>query len=300
MREIKALLPFAKPFKWWILLATFCMILVTSMNLAGPWAIRSLIATVTEGVEGQAGIEQVTFLALLVIGIYVIRAVSRFGTEYISHYAAWNMLENIRHYLYGHLQRLSLRFYSDKQTGELMSRVINDTRNFEVLLAHAIPTVVVNGVMFIGVSLILFYMNVTLALYTLIPIPFLAWLVLKFSKISRPRFRKAQERIGEVNALLQDNFSGIREIKAFTKEESVSKSTAKTLGLYTRAILDALRLSNAFHPGIEFVSSIGTVIVIFFGGRLGPSGRGSPGRPGRFLFVLKYLLPANCCPGEDQ
>ncbi len=272
MREIKALLPYAKPFKWWILLATFCMILVTSMNLAGPWAIRSLIATVTEGVEGQAGIEQVTFLALLVIGIYVIRAVSRFGTEYISHYAAWNMLENIRHYLYGHLQRLSLRFYSDKQTGELMSRVINDTRNFEVLLAHAIPTVVVNGVMFIGVSLILFYMNVTLALYTLIPIPFLAWLVLKFSKISRPRFRKAQERIGEVNALLQDNFSGIREIKAFTKEESVSKSTAKTLGLYTRAILDALRLSNAFHPGIEFVSSIGTVIVIFFGGRLALQG----------------------------
>ncbi len=273
MREIKALLPFAKPYKWWIILATFCMILVTSMNLAGPWAIRSLIGTVTEGVESQRGLDQVTFLAIMVILIYLVRAISRFGTEYISHYAAWNMLENIRHYLYGHLQKLSLRFYSDKQTGELMSRVIDDTRNFEVLLAHAIPTVVVNGVMFVGVSLILFYMNLTLALYTLIPVPFLAWLVLKFSKISRPRFRKAQERIGEVNALLQDNFSGIREIKAFTKEELVSKRTEKSLASYTRAILDALRLSNAFHPGIEFVSSIGTVIVIFFGGRLALQGQ---------------------------
>ncbi len=153
-----------------------------------------------------------------------------------------------------------------------MSRVIEDTRNFEVLLAHAIPTIVVNGVMFIGVSAILFHMNLTLALYTLIPIPLLAWLVLKFSKMSRPRFRRAQEHIGEVNALLQDNFSGIREIKAFNREEQASQETRTNLASFTRSMLDALRLSNAFHPGIEFVSSLGNVIVIFFGGRLALQG----------------------------
>lgn len=272
MKEIKALLPFARPFKFWILLATICMIVVTAMNLAGPWAIRSLIATVTEGIDSSGGFSEVTFLALLVIGIYIIRAFSRFGTDYISHYAAWHMLERIRHYLYCHLQKMSLRFYSNRQTGELMSRVIEDTRNFEVLLAHAIPTIVVNGVMFIGVSAILFHMNLTLALYTLIPIPLLAWLVLKFSKMSRPRFRRAQEHIGEVNALLQDNFSGIREIKAFNREEQASQETRTNLASFTRSMLDALRLSNAFHPGIEFVSSLGNVIVIFFGGRLALQG----------------------------
>ena len=272
MKEIKALLPFAKPFKLWIFLATLCMILVTATSLAGPWAIRSLIQTVTEGVGGQGDFSQVSMLALAVIGIYIIRAFARFGTDYISHYAAWKMLKSIRQHMYDHLQKLSLRYFSNKQTGDLMSRVINDTRNFEVLLAHAIPTIVVNAVMLIGVTAILFYMNPSLALYTLIPMPILALMVLKFSKISRPLFRKAQEKIGEVNAILQDNFSGIKEIKSFTQEEFESQKTGVSLEAQTNTMLRALKLSNAFHPGIEFVSGIGTVIVIFFGGRLALGG----------------------------
>lgn len=268
MKEIKALLPFAVPYLGWIALATICMLLVTSMNLAGPWAIRNLILTVTEGVEGQGDYSQVSTLALLVIIIYIARAIAKFGTDYISHHAAWNMVKAIRQDMYDKMQRLSLRYFSDKPTGELMSRVINDTRNFEVLLAHAIPTIVVNGVMLVGVFAILFAMNATLALYTLIPVPVLVWMVVKFSKISRPLFRKNQEKVGELNAILQDNISGIKEIKAFTQEEYESKRTEASLAAQTKAMLRALLLTNAFHPGIEFISSIGTIIVIFFGGRL--------------------------------
>lgn len=266
MKELRAILPFAKPYKWWLVAATLCMLLVTGASLAGPWAIRSLIRTVTEGVA--VDFTHINRLAVLVVGIYMVRAISKFGTDYISHCAAWNMVRDIRHRMYDSLQRLSLRFFSDKQTGELMSRVINDTRTFEVLLAHAIPTVVVNGIMLIGVFAILAQLNLTLALLTLIPVPLLAWMVLKFSKISRPLFRKNQEKVGEVNAILQDNFSGIKEIKAFTQEERESQRTGRALAEQTVAMLRALKVTNAFHPGIEFVSSLGTVIVIFFGGRL--------------------------------
>jgi ATP-binding cassette subfamily B protein len=266
VKELRAILPFAKPYKWWLVAATLCMLLVTGASLAGPWAIRSLIRTVTEGVA--VDFTHINRLAVLVVGIYMVRAISKFGTDYISHCAAWNMVRDIRHRMYDSLQRLSLRFFSDKQTGELMSRVINDTRTFEVLLAHAIPTVVVNGIMLIGVFAILAQLNLTLALLTLIPVPLLAWMVLKFSKISRPLFRKNQEKVGEVNAILQDNFSGIKEIKAFTQEERESQRTGRALAEQTVAMLRALKVTNAFHPGIEFVSSLGTVIVIFFGGRL--------------------------------
>lgn len=268
MKELKAILPFAKPYKWWIIMATLCMLVVTSASLAGPWVIRSLLTSVTQGYEGAVDFSHINLLAALVVGIYIIRALSKFGTDYISHCAAWNMVRDIRQKMYDSLQRLSMSYYSDKQTGELMSRVINDTRTFEVLLAHAIPTVVVNGIMLVGVFAILAYMNLTLALLTLIPVPILAWMVLKFSKISRPLFRKNQEKVGELNAILQDNFSGIKEIKAFTQEEHESRRTGEALAVQTRAMLRALRVTNAFHPGIEFVSSLGTVIVIFFGGRL--------------------------------
>lgn len=268
MRELKALTRFIKPYKWYVALATLCMITVTVMNMVGPWMVRNLIKTVTDGVGGKDGIGQINLLASILISVYVLRAVSQFGCDYVSHYAAWNMLKEIRQYLYDHIQKLSLRYFHDKQTGDLMSRVINDTRNFEQLLAHAIPTVLVNGLMVVGVSAILFTMNARLAFYTLVPVPLLIWMVVKFSKISRPIFKQAQAREGEMNSILQDNFSGIREIKAFTKEEYESLRTGERITSHTRAILRALAFSNSFHPGIEFVSSIGTVIVIFFGGRL--------------------------------
>lgn len=268
MRELKALTRFIKPYKWYVALATLCMITVTVMNMVGPWMVRNLIKTVTDGVGGKDGIGQINLLASIVISVYVLRAVSQFGCDYVSHYAAWNMLKEIRQYLYDHIQKLSLRYFHDKQTGDLMSRVINDTRNFEQLLAHAIPTVLVNGLMVVGVSAILFSINARLAFYTLVPVPLLIWMVVKFSKISRPIFKQAQAREGEMNSILQDNFSGIREIKAFTKEEYESSRTGERITSHTRAILRALAFSNSFHPGIEFVSSIGTVIVIFFGGRL--------------------------------
>lgn len=268
MKELKALMRYMKPYRLHIFVATVCMVMVTAMNMVGPWMIRNLISTVVQSVQGTASIAQINFLALAVVAIYLLRAISQFGTNYISHYAAWKMLEDIRSDLYDHLQNLSLRFFHDKQTGELMSRVLDDTRNFEQLLAHAIPTLVVNALMLVGVSAILFSMNLQLALYTLIPIPLLFWMVVKFSKISRPMFKEAQKEIAEVSAILQDNFSGIKEIKAFTQEAYESRRTLERIAAYTRAILRALKLSNAFHPSIEFVSGLGTVIVIFFGGRL--------------------------------
>lgn len=248
------------------------MILVTTTSMVGPWMIRNLVKTINEGVHWQENINSVNWLALIILIVYFLRGVSRFGTDYVSHYAAWNMLEEIRHNLYEHLQQLSLNYFQEKQTGELMSRVINDTRNFEQLLAHAVPTIVVNLFMLVGVTGILFSMNVKLALYTLIPLPILGYMVLKFSKISRPLFKEAQEEIAEVNSILQDNFTGMKEIKAFTKEKYESKRTWERIAAYTRAILRALKLSNSFHPGIQFVSSLGTVIVIFFGGRMAVGG----------------------------
>lgn len=272
MKELRSILPFTKPYRWLIVIATLCMLLVTSANLVAPWVIRSLLGTVVEGTQESMDFSRINTLALMVVGLYIVRAISKFGTDYISHVAAWSMVRDIRQKMYDSLQHMSLRYYSDKQTGELMSRVINDTRTFEVLLAHAIPTVVVNGITLIGVFTILSSMNTTLALLALIPVPMLAFMVIKFSKISRPLFRKHQEKEGALNAILQDNFSGIKEIKAFTQEEHESRRTGSALAAQTTAMLGALKVSNAFHPGIEFVASLGTVIVIFFGGRLALGG----------------------------
>ncbi|HZK34798.1 MAG TPA: ABC transporter ATP-binding protein [Bacillota bacterium] len=268
MKELRALLKYMKPYKWFLVLAAISMLVVTTMNMVPPQMIRSLIQTVETGQLDEAFLSSITKMAILAFCVYLVRAIAQFGTEYISHYAAWHILHAIRSDLYHHMQKLSLGYYQDKQTGDLMARVLDDTRNFEMLLAHAGPTVIVNGFMIIGVSIMLFLMNAKLALLTLIPIPLLIWMVLKFSSLSRPLFKKAQTKNGEMSALLQDNFSGMKEIKAFTKENHEGQRVEKSVGGHTKAILKALKLSNSFYPSIEFVSSIGTVIIIYFGGRL--------------------------------
>jgi ATP-binding cassette subfamily B protein/subfamily B ATP-binding cassette protein MsbA len=175
--------------------------------------------------------------------------------------------------VYDHLQKLSLRFYHDKQTGQLMSRTINDTATFELLIAHAVPDLVTNILIIVGVTFILFSMNGTLALLTLIPIPFLVVSGWIFTKKILPNFREAQSTLADLNATLQDNISGMKEIQVFNQQPREKNKIHKKAHSYASAILHALKLSAVFHPTVEAVSSLGTIIVVGFGGWLALNNR---------------------------
>ena len=92
MKELRTLLRFMKPYRIHIIAATLSMVVVTAMNIAGPWMIRNLIGTVTDNAGGGVNIERVNFLALALLIIYLLKAISQFGTNYVSHYAAWKYL----------------------------------------------------------------------------------------------------------------------------------------------------------------------------------------------------------------
>lgn len=93
----------------------------------------------------------------IILGIaFVARTVFRYLNNYLSHIAAWNLVADMRVVVYDHLQKLSLRYYDDKQTGQLMSRTTNDTATFESLIAHSVPDLITNVLILIGVTAILF------------------------------------------------------------------------------------------------------------------------------------------------
>ena len=207
-------------------------------------------------------------LTAVLIALYLLRILLRYFSNYLAHKAAWNLVEDIRVRVYSKIQDFSMNFFHDKQTGDLMSRVVNDTATLELLYAHIIPDMVTNAVTVLGVMLILLSINVKLALLTCIPIPLIllsGWL---FSTKIRPNFIVSQKALAELNAKLQDNFSGIHEIQAFGQEDYEVKQVRSGAKAYTKSILHALNLSAAFHPGVEFLSSIGTVIVVGIGGIL--------------------------------
>lgn len=251
-----------------LLITAVSMLLLVGVQLAAPWIVKTMIAAVTAPDAAAATLDKIASLAILALALYALRAVLRFLRSYMAHVAGWNVVADVRREIYRHLQRLSLRFYEDKQTGQLMSRVVNDSDLLEQLIAHAVPDVAVNILMLCGVLVVLAQLNVQLMLISMIPIPIIVLTMRGYSRYVRPAFRKRQVELGELNATLNDNLSGIREIKAFTREDLELDRVASYIARYRDSLLRALRLMATFQPFIEFTSSLGTIGLIYFGGRL--------------------------------
>ncbi len=221
------------------------------------------------GADGKVlTMEKVTDLALLALLVYVARAFLQFLRSYMAHVAGWGVVAEARKLIYAHLQRLSLRFYEDKQTGQLMSRMVNDSDKFELLIAHAIPDIAVNVLTLISVTFVLVNMNWQLTLLCMVPIPFILISLRLFARYVRPAFRERQQELGELNAILNDNISGIREIKTFTREHIETRRIDGRIDRYRDSLLHALKMMATFQPFIQFTSALGTIILIYFGGKL--------------------------------
>lgn len=236
------------------------------LNLVTPDIVRRLTASLS--LDGNMTTDLLlTFVAVLA-GAYLARAFCRFISMYVSHLAAWRFVGELTLMVYGKLQQLSLRYFQDKQTGQLMSRMVNDTRQLEVLVAHAIPDLISNVVIIIGVAVMMFRINTPLALLTLIPVPFVVFAGKIFSKKVAPLFRVNQEVLGELNGTLQDNLSGMKEIQAFHQEDNEYSKMEIATEYYAYVNIRANFANAIFHPGVELITSLGTIIVVGLGGYL--------------------------------
>ena len=249
------------------LIAILSTLALTCVNLAAPKVLSSMTGIVERGVS-QESFERIKTLTLILIALYLLRVAFRFMSSYMSHKAAWHLVGDLRTKTYDKLEHMHLGYFHDKQTGDLMSRVINDTRDFELLYAHIIPETITHLVTFTGVLVILLTINPKLALITCAPIPFILISGVIFSKKVRPFFRISQKKMGELNGKLQDNLSGIHEIQSFGREEYETGRVNEKNFDHVKAMLHALKISAVFHPSVEFISSIGTILVVGFGGYL--------------------------------
>ncbi len=262
----------AKKYSKLIFLTTLTMLGLVGAQLLIPWIIRQLIDRLTTQPLNQGTIDFITRISVIALIVFVARAGMQFIRSYAAHKAGWGVVSDARKLVYQHIQKLSLRFYEDKQTGQLMSRIINDTDLFERMIAHALPDVIVNGITLIGVSAILLSLNVRLTLLTLIPIPLIILALIGYSKLVRPAFKTRQQSLGELNAVLNDSLSGIREVKAFAREEDALDKVDDKIQLVLHKNLRALKLMAIFNPIFDFAAGIGQLLVIFFGARMAMTG----------------------------
>ncbi len=248
-------------------IAILSTLALTFVNLTAPKILSAMTGIVERGVTPE-GLSRIKTLTVLLIALYLVRIAFRFMSSYMAHKAAWYLVGDLRTKTYDKLEHMHLGYFHDKQTGDLMSRVVNDTRDFELLYAHIIPETITHLVTFLGVLVILLTINPKLALITCAPIPFILVSGVIFSKKVRPFFRISQKKMSELNGKLQDNLSGIHEIQAFGREEYETGRVNEKNFDHVKAMLHALKISAIFHPSVEFISAIGTILVVGFGGWL--------------------------------
>ncbi len=254
-------------YKTLYIVAILATLLLTGVNLTAPMALSEMTGIVRQGVD-EDGLRRIGVLTAILVGLYLLRVLFRFLSNYLAHKAAWYLVGDLRTRTYDKLERMHLGYFHDKQTGDLMSRVVNDTRDFELLYAHMIPESITNLVTFTGVLIVLLTINPKLALITCAPIPLILISGVIFSRNVRPYFRVSQKKMGELSGKLQDNLSGIHEIQSFGREEYETGRVDDFNFAHIRAMLQALKISAIFHPSVEFISSLGTILVVGFGGYL--------------------------------
>jgi ATP-binding cassette subfamily B protein len=240
------------------------------MMLAGPWLIRDLvriIAAESQGGGWKEAVGPVSWLTLGLVASFLLRAAFLFLMGYVAHIVAWSYVRDLTVALYEHLQRQSLGYYGDRQTGELLTRLSKDTADMEPFMAHDVPDIVVNVSMLLGISAILFSLDPALAALTLVPLPLLAFFVVRFSDRMHEAFTRAREHYGALCALLQDNLSGMKEIQVFSREAREKRRVRGQAQRHTRDRLKANKLEALWTPGLEVIAGAGTVIVAWFGGR---------------------------------
>lgn len=222
-----------------------------------------------------------TFLALFIVsqGISIIQG-------FIMVYVGQSLIYDMRSQVYEHLQRLSLKYFEDRQTGDVMARVVNDVDS----LAQVIVGPVVRFITDIWSLIFVLYFCLSwaweLTLLALIAAPLLILVTKFFGKLLRKSFLELRQRIGELNGLLQDNISGIRVIKAFAREiHELGRFNQKSRENYEVRVRLG-KLFRVFRPVIELLNQVGTLVVLCYGSIL--VFRGEIG-PGIFVAFFRYL-----------
>jgi len=267
MKVLWRLVKEAVRYRWWLLLSIFGTLALTTVNLIAPKIMATMTGIVAAGITEES-YNRILWMAGTLLCLFSMRILFRFLSSYCSHRAAWRLVLELRVKVYNAIQSFSMNYFHNKQTGELLSRVMNDVATFELLYAHITPDIITNFVTLTGVTTILFSINYRLALITCLPVPFILLSGWVFIHKIRPYFRKMQKSQGELSAQLQDNLSGVKEIQAFGRQTHATEKVRHRGEDFTRNMLSALKVSAVFNPSVEFLTSLGNVFIVGFGGYL--------------------------------
>jgi len=258
------MLGFVRPYLAFALLGLFLAGVATFVGLLPPLVTRYLINEVMLA----GAYDRLAAAIWLLAGIYVARSVFSYWRAYLLAWLGQRVVADVRSMTYRHLHQLAVGFYERRQTGQLMSRLTHDTGHIQDFVADYLQEMVVQVFTVFIILAIMLKMQATLTLLTLLPIPLIVLSTTFIRTRVRRYYRSARRRMGGMQAVLADAIPGVRVVKAFAQEDrEVERFDIRNEG-YTQTSIQAARLRAGFMAAIALITSIGSLVVWAYGGKL--------------------------------
>jgi len=261
----KKFFSYYKPYLGLFLSVMICAFIVAGITLVLPWLTRYITKTVLEGGAPNA-LGEIYRTGALMLLLILIHTACNYYVDYRGH-AMGAMIENdMRRELFDHYQKLSFRFYDDQRTGQLMSRITNDLFSLAELYHHGPEDYLIYSVKFIGAFIVLININVQLTLAVFLFLPVLAVFSLYFTKKLNSAMKQNKERIGDVNAQVEDTLGGIRVVKSFTNEEVEKRKFAYENNRFLESRKNTYKNEAFIWQGVGVITQLITLTVVIYGG----------------------------------
>ena len=290
MKLAKRVLKYLKPYKGRLVLAILSMILYSALTVLFFDQFQELIDTIIRGLEeGNATLDELNWILIGVFFIFLFRGIAQYGKKYLTSYVSQNAIKDLRADLYGHLHSLSLEFYAENKTGEIMSRATNDVGILQGAIASGAIGVFSKVFTLVGGVGKLLYDSWKLTIVSFILFPVIGYIIDLFSKKIKKVSKRAQVKIANVSDVLQETISGIRVVKSFGREEYEYERFQEENYANFRANLKSSQLKATLTPATEFLASLSFIVVLWYGGREVVAGNMSPGQLIGFFSLLLYI-----------
>ncbi len=288
-----------KPYTGTLLIALFAAIGEGIADLLGPLPLKLVFDNILKDKQNDtwfsreihnfAGMDKLVILKVAAVAallIAIFGAICSYAEKSSTTTVGQWVMHDLRRTLYAHIQRLSLSFHDETQTGDLISRVTSDIDAVQSFVTSGLLSVLVNCLTLLGMVGVMFWMNWHFTLIALSVAPVLFLVVFHYTRLIRKSSREVRKKEGQIASIIQEVFTSIRVVKAFAREDYEEKRLEEESLESVEIALRARSMKAKLAPFVEIIVAVGTSLVLWFGARMVLNGALSPGDLIVFIWYL--------------
>jgi ATP-binding cassette, subfamily B, bacterial MsbA len=286
MDQFRRLFRFVQPYQKRLAIALVAVVFGSLLGLAGPYSLQFLI----DAVFSQADTALLNKITIILIIIFASQSVFYFIRSFMLSYIGERVMADLRIQLFEHLQRLSLSFYNERRTGELVSRLTNDVSTVRNVVTSDLSTALSQVLTFIGALILIIITDWRLTLFMFALVPLVMLFAILFGRRLRVISSSVQDQLADATTILDESLGGIRVVQSFTREPFEIGRFRESIEMAFQLAMRRVRISALFGPIVSFLGFAAVVAIFWFGGHEVLRGNLTAGQ--LFMFLVLTLTIA--------